>query len=262
MTLRSETVKLLGGPWELVARPEHGGRITSLRLRGEELLDQGIGVDDRTAEGFVEAGAWGWDEMVPTIEPRPYPGPGPWAGQMLTDHGEAWRMPWSIHEVTAASVVMECAGIRLPWNLRRRIELRDAAVRVEYVFTNRGAHPLYAYWCAHPLFRYEPGMKIEGFDSISGLPSGTSTKVHLQPGSVASVRLVWRSGTAVEVGWDPSLTPYVAIWACNGDLGGYHQIAIEPATGGNDCPDPGAPPPLLEPGGEVGWWLEVRNWSG
>ena len=72
--------------WRMDIRPERGGRITSLRLRGEELLDQGIGVDQPTAEGFVEAGAWGWDELVPTVE----------ATGTLPDHGEAWRVPWAV----------------------------------------------------------------------------------------------------------------------------------------------------------------------
>ena len=61
-------VRLRSKRWELESRPERGGRITSLRLDGEELLDQGIGVDQPTAKGFVEGGAWGWDEMVPNVE--------------------------------------------------------------------------------------------------------------------------------------------------------------------------------------------------
>src|ERR1700694_3552163 len=82
-TLRSEPVNLLKGPWELAIRPERGGRITSLRLGGDELLDQGIGVDDPAAEGFVESGAWGWDEMLPNVDASTYPGHGPWAGTQL-----------------------------------------------------------------------------------------------------------------------------------------------------------------------------------
>ena len=54
-------MRLRGAPWEAEIRPERGGRITSLRLSGEELLDQGIGVDNPSAEDFVGAGAWGWD---------------------------------------------------------------------------------------------------------------------------------------------------------------------------------------------------------
>src|SRR6185437_6613025 len=130
-TLRSEPVKLLGGPWELTVNPERGGRIASLRLRGAELLDQGIGVDDPAADGFVASGAFGWDEMVPNVDSSVYPGTGPWAGTPLPDHGEAWRLPWSVLDEGASWASMECAGRVLPWRLQRRIELTDGAVRVD-----------------------------------------------------------------------------------------------------------------------------------
>jgi len=74
-------------------QPERGGRITSLRLDGEELLDQGIGVDDPNALGFVAAGARGWDEMVPTVDAARYPGPGPYEGIELPDHGRRGACP-------------------------------------------------------------------------------------------------------------------------------------------------------------------------
>src|SRR5207244_9703528 len=135
------------------------------------------------------------------------------------------------------------AGRLVPWILDRTIELTDQ-LRVSYVYRNAGTEALPAYWCAHPLFKYEPGMAV-------GAPApgeGSSAKVHLAPGSIDRMTLRWRSGAGVEMSWDIAVTPYVAIWVCNGDLGGYRQIAIEPATGGNDRPDPSAPPPLLEPG--------------
>jgi len=243
--------------------PERGGRITSLRLREHELLDLGIGVEDPTAGGFVAAGAWGWDEMVPTLDAADYPGPGPWAGTPLPDHGEAWRLPWVVSEEARDSGSMECSGHVLPWQLRRRIELTPNAVRLTYAYSNQGDEPLYAYWCAHPLFRFEAGMEIgvEGGDRLGELPEGTSLKRFLRRGSVDRVRLAWKSGPAVEMSWDAQVTPYVGIWACNGDLGGYRQIAIEPATGGADRPHLAAPPPLLDPGGELTWWLEIRDSS-
>src|SRR5258708_8161650 len=57
---------LRGGPWEMEVLPARGGRITSLRLDGEELLEQGIGIDDPEASGFVAGGAFGWGRMGPT----------------------------------------------------------------------------------------------------------------------------------------------------------------------------------------------------
>ena len=242
---------LKGGQWELEVKPERGGRITSLRLDGEELLEQGIGVDNPSAAGFVEGGAAGWDEMVPNVE----------ATDVLPDHGEAWRVRWAVGAKTPGSAFMRCIGKVVPFELGRKIELGGGAVRVTYAYTNRGSHPQYAYWCAHPLFKFEGGMEIgvPGGEALARLEEGRSTKVYLPAGSIDRVRLGWRSGAAIEVAWDARLTPYVGVWVCNGDLGGYRQIGVEPATGGNDRPDPAAAPPVLEPGGRLEWWMEVRD---
>lgn len=237
--------------------------MTSMRLRGEELLDQGIGVDNPEAANFVAAGASGWDEMVPNVDDSTYPGAGPWAGTQLPDHGEAWRLPWSVLEESGSSASMECSGKVLPWRLRRQFDLAERAVRTTYTYRNDGAYPLYAYWCAHPLFRYEAGMEVgvEGGDLLARLAEGTSTKRFLRRGSLDRVRLGWSAGTAIEIAWDPEVTPYVGVWACNGDIGGYRQLAIEPATGGADRPHLAVPPPLLDPGEELEWWLEIRDVS-
>lgn len=229
-------VKLQRDPWEIVIRPERGGRITSLRLRGEELLEQGIGVDVPTAEGFVEAGAWGWDEMVPNLE----------ATDSLPDHGEAWRLPWTVDELGVSAVVMRCRGRLMPWELERRVAL-DSGVSLSYRYTNPDSREQLAYWCAHPLFKLEAGMDVAA--GLAAVAEGKSAKVFLPKGSVDHVTLRWRSGAAVEMSWDAALTPNVAIWVCNGDLGGYRQIAIEPATDS----------PVLAPGGSLEWWLRVRD---
>ena len=228
---RTSPVKLAARRWEMEIRPERGGRITSLRLDGEELLDQGIGVDQPTASGFVEGGAFGWDEMVPNLEPT----------DVLPDHGEAWRLPWDVLSTGG----MRCTGRLVPWELVRQIDLGDA-VLVTYRYRNIGAAPHPAYWCAHPLFRYEPDMEI-GAPVPRGLPDGESTKVFLPPGSVDHVSLRWKAGASIDVRWDPTLTPEVAIWICNGDLGGYRQVAVEPATSA----------PVLEPGSAYEWWLRI-----
>jgi galactose mutarotase-like enzyme len=257
--LDTTTVRLRGGPWQVEVWPERGGRIVSLRLGGNELLDQGIGVDVPDEVGFVAAGARGWDEMVPTIDRAPYPGPGDWEEIDLPDHGEAWRLPWAVLDQTAATARMQCFGRVLPWRLERLITLSRSTVRLAYVYENVGRLPLYAYWSAHPLFRYEQGVELDVSGGFVMPPPGGSSKVFLPVGAVESVRMAWPTGSAIEMAWDPSLTPYFAIWACNGDLGGYQHIAPEPATGGSDRPDPAAPPPLLEPGRQLTWWLEIRD---
>jgi galactose mutarotase-like enzyme len=236
-------------------QPERGGRITSLRLDGDELLDQGIGVDHPSAEGFVAAGARGWDEMVPNVDASEYPGPGPYGGVALPDHGEAWRLAWTVVD----DATMECSGRVLPWRLSRRIDLYDSAVRLDYVYTNVGDAPLLAYWCAHPLFRYEEDMEVGIGKPLTRPAAGVSRKAFLRRGEIDRARLQWESGTAIDFVWDSHQTPYVGIWVCNGDLGGYRHIAIEPATGGADRPHLAVPPPMLDPGEELKWWLEVRD---
>ena len=213
-------LRMAAGRWEMEIRPERGGRITSLRLDGEELLDQGIGVDQPTAKGFVEGGAFGWDEMVPNLEPT----------DSLPDHGEAWRLPWEV----IGEGVMRCRGRLVPWEMERTITLGES-VDVAYVYRNVGEAPHAAYWCAHPLFKYEPVMDV-------GVDEGASTKIFLGPGSVDRMRV-----GRVELSWDPLKTPHVAIWLCNGDLGGYRQVAVEPATAS----------PILAPGASLSWWLRI-----
>jgi hypothetical protein len=235
---------LLTSPsWQLEVRPERGGRITSLRLGGEELLEQGIGVDDPGSDDFVTGGAQGWDEMVPNVE----------AIGSLPDHGEAWRVPWVVEETSESSSLMSCTGRVVPFLFRRSIVVGER-VRVDYAYTNAGTQPHLSYWCAHPLFRFESGMEIGVPDGhrLARLSPGRSTKVFLPPGSTDRVRLGWESGAAIELAWDAGLTPDLAVWVCNGDLGGYRQIAIEPATNSS----------VLRPGETFAWWLEIRDGRG
>ena len=223
--MTTSVVRLAAKRWELEILPERGGRITSLRLDGEELLDQGIGVDQPTASGFVEAGAFGWDEMVPNLEPT----------DALPDHGEAWRLPWEVLDAGG----MRCRGRLVAWELERRISVGDS-VHVEYVYRNIGARPHEAYWCAHPLFRYSDDMKVSV--RLPHVAEGASTKLFLPRGSLDHVGL-----GRVELRWDARLAPDLAIWICNGDLGGYRQIAAEPSW----------TKPGLGPGDTYSWWLQI-----
>lgn len=229
-------VRLAANRWEMVIRPERGGRITSLRLDGEELLDQGIGVDQPTAYGFVEGGAFGWDEMVPNLEPT----------ETLPDHGEAWRVPWEVVDRNT----LRARGRLVPWVLERRIELDDA-VSLSYVYTNDGEVPHRPFWCGHPLFKLTPDMELP----VPMPEEGSSAKAYLAKASTDSMRLRW-GPTGIEVAWDRALTPFVSVWVCNGDLGGYRQVAIEPALGGHEMAEPDAS--LLEPGATMKWWLQIR----
>jgi len=185
--------------------------------------------------------------MVPTVE----------ASGSLPDHGEASRLPWAVLSSDESACVMRAEGRALPWRLERRIELGDL-VRVSYVLSNAGATEIPGYWCAHPLFRYEDGMEIYVGARLMGFAEGKSGKFFLPRGEIDRARLRWSDGQGIEIAWDRDATPYCGIWICNGDLGGYRQVAVEPATGGGDRPDSDEPPPMLQPGQSLEWWLEIR----
>jgi hypothetical protein len=142
--------------------------------------------------------------------------------------------------------------------LERRIEVGEN-VRASYRLSNAGAVEVPAYWCSHVLFRYEEGVEIDVGVKLMRFARGKSGKFFLPPGSIDRARLRWPGGAAVEVAWDAGRTPHCGIWISNGDLGGYRQMAIEPATGGGDRPDSDEPPPLLAPGASIDWWLEIRR---
>jgi hypothetical protein len=163
--------------------------------------------------------------MVPNLEPT----------ATLPDHGEAWRLPWE----ALADGSMRCTGRLVPWQLERRIHLDDS-VHVVYEYRNVGDAPHVAYWSAHPLFKFRSGMHLGV--PVPRLAEGTSTKLFLPSGSIDRVevgKVVFR--------WDPALAPDVAIWVCNGDLGGYRQIAVEPSW----------TKPAFGPGETYSWWLRI-----
>jgi galactose mutarotase-like enzyme len=240
-------VRLHAGGWALEIR-ERGGRVTSLKHDGRELLDQGVGVDDPDAEGFVEAGAFGWDELVPTVDRT----------ETFPDHGEAWRLLWRTDRQSDSACQMSCDGRLLPWRLERTIELTGEGLRADYSMRNTGDRALPGYWCSHILWRYEAGMEVDVGEKLMAFAEGKSAKFFLPKGSVDRARLRWRDGAGVQLLWDAAAAPHCGVWICNGDLGGYRQVAIEPATGGGDRPDSDEPPPALRAGESLSWWLEIR----
>jgi hypothetical protein len=185
--------------------------------------------------------------MVPTVD----------ATDELPDHGEAWRVPWQVVRGAGAELSMRCRGQLVPWELTRAIDIRAGAVIFNYTYRNVGSVPHRAYWCAHPLFKYERDMEIDVGIKPRPVPEGQSSKFFLPPGKADHARLRWRGGPAIELRWEPKVTPYCGVWICNGDLGGYRQVAIEPATGGGDRPDSDEPPPLLGPGQTLVWGLQI-----
>src|SRR5260370_17015905 len=133
-----------GGGWGMEVVRARGGGMTWGGLDGEELLEQGIGIDDPEASGFVAGGAFGWDEMVPTVD----------ATDALPDHGEAWRGGWGgVGEVPGAAL-MRGLGRVVPWELGGRIGVGVGRVCLSSTYLDPGPGPHNAYLFSHPPLRF------------------------------------------------------------------------------------------------------------
>jgi len=167
-----ENVVIAAGDCDLTILPQFGGKISSIRVRGRELLQQPIGpIEQRTRTmAFDESDASGWDECLPSVAAcsAPYAG----SETQIPDHGDIWRIaaeprvegPGSRGQVSAdaASVVWECFS--LPLRLKRELALEATEmgwrITANYKLTNTGKVHAPWSWAAHPLFAVELGDRV------------------------------------------------------------------------------------------------------
>ena len=139
--------------------PALGGKLCSLALAGEggELLQGPLQpYAARTAtEPFDEADGSGWDECLPSI------GPCTVAGAKVEDHGDFWRLPFTVTEASATAVRMRAEGTSLPLAFERGLHLDGAALHLDFAVRNTGGARVPYGWSTHPLFAVEPGDRIE-----------------------------------------------------------------------------------------------------
>ena len=114
LTLASEELSV-----EVAAR--RGGRITRLtdRRSGREWLIGPHGTGARAALDvtYTETDHYGWDEMLPTVDPCVYPDE-PYSGTPLPDHGELWSASWEVLTQSATTVHQRVVGRRLDFTFQ------------------------------------------------------------------------------------------------------------------------------------------------
>lgn len=167
-----ENVVIAVGDCDLTILPQFGGKISSIRLKGRELLQQPLApIEPRTRTmGFDQADASGWDECLPSVAACSVPYAGGEAE--IPDHGDVWRLAAEIREPraensdqspdAAAKFIWECFS--LPLRLEREIALEQTAsgwrITADYQLTNTGRAATPWSWAAHPLFAVEPGDRV------------------------------------------------------------------------------------------------------
>ena len=168
-----ENVVIRAGDCTLQVMPALGGKIASLRVGENELLQAPLREPAPRTQtmGFAESDASGWDECLPsvaacTVETE--------AGKAtIPDHGDLWRVPWQVLQADEDSVILRGKCFSLPLQLTRSILLAESATgwRLDmlYSLTNLGAYRVPWSWCAHSLFAAEAGDRIHLPEEITTL---------------------------------------------------------------------------------------------
>jgi galactose mutarotase-like enzyme len=214
---KEENVLIQAGGCEVTIFPQLGGKIASIRVSGQELLQAPLApYGPRTQTmGFDEGDASGWDECLPsvascTVETA--------AGKVpVPDHGDLWRQVWKTTAKTANSTTMRAECFSLPLAVERTATLIETKngwrLSLLYKVTNTGTSPSPWSWAAHPLFTAEAGDRI------------------VLPKSIRELRIEGSGGNRLGQGGDKVAWP-VATLAKGGqtDL----SVAEEPTTGIGD----------------------------
>ena len=143
--------------------PELGGKLSSLSLAGTggEFLQAPLKpYAERTAtEPFDGADGSGWDECLPSIGPcRLTYGEGRQAE--IADHGDVWRLAWTVDEATDTVLRMHVELASLPLLFTRTLRLDGPELQLDYAVHNHGDVPVPCGWSVHPLFAIEPYDRI------------------------------------------------------------------------------------------------------
>jgi galactose mutarotase-like enzyme len=187
--ISEENVLIQAGVCSLTVLPHLGGKIASIRIKNQELLQAPLApLASRTRTMSFDAGdASGWDECLPSVAACAVSTAGGTAH--VPDHGDLWRVEWErpgsrigdqgsaawnhANGRNPASITLCGTCFSLPLELERRLALREAdggwRLDLDYKLTNTGAGPVPWSWAAHPLFAAEPSDRIILPQSIHAL---------------------------------------------------------------------------------------------
>ena len=168
-----ENIFIAAGDCRVSLLPHFGGKIASITVRGHELLQTPIhayGPRTRTM-GFNEGDASGWDECLPSVSGCTVQTP---TGAVeVPDHGDVWRVEWTVVEQSPLSVTLRAECFSLPLTLTRTLTLSETPngyrLHADYHLTNHGSTEVPWSWSAHPGYLADPGDELDLPSSITSL---------------------------------------------------------------------------------------------
>jgi len=193
-----ENVLIRAGACSVAVLPQFGGKISSIRVGEQELLQQPLApLASRTRSMTFDAGdASGWDECLPSVAACRV---NTESGQAeIPDHGDLWRVEWEQQESRISiqgmegkpdsSITLIGKCFSLPLEIKRKLELVQSGkcwdLKIQYTLSNRSSSAVPWSWAAHPLFSVHEGDRI------------------VLPGSVNALRLEGSGGGRLGKGGD------------------------------------------------------------
>jgi aldose 1-epimerase len=88
-----------------------------------------------------------------------------WSGDPHPLHGDGWRAPWSVENVSTSSATLrfDGGGGEWPWRYRceQKVELSPDGLSIELSIANSGAAPMPAMLGLHPYFRDAASARLQ-----------------------------------------------------------------------------------------------------
>jgi galactose mutarotase-like enzyme len=281
----SDVVTLENDDLRVEVAATEGGRVRRLLSRrdGREWFHPPrgfVGTPAGLTTSFVATDHFGWDEMLPTVDPSVYRG-APYDGVALADHGELWSAEWTVVDATDTSLTQRVVGRQIDFVLERTLRLDHTTLHATY--RCEVPRPTDLLWALHPQFACVTGTRLE-LDGVTSwmvgegaalstqpwpgaliverdLAPGEDRNCYLAPGHlVTHPRLIDPSGATVTVTWDHDFAPYLVVWADYQHYSPDRVIAIEPMSGYYDALDRAQAHDRIShfsPEAPTAWWVDV-----
>lgn len=277
---------------ELAIVPDLGGKIISLRKPlGREWIwhaknPLNFQMPNETSE-FATTNLGGIDDCLPSIKShRGF-------AFAYSDHGQVWRLPATVKELSCDHCVTEVLLTEAPFRFRRTLSLQNSSILFHYELENLSVQTVPFIWSFHPLFCLESGDYIDTpselrpmrVDYCENLPECMANhsfdwpqvsrgfdfrrppldrhltycaKLFFESATRNAVTLVHRN-ERLSVKWSKENGPYFGLWLTARAWNGHTHVAFEPTNyPADELSSVDEDPPALKPLAIKSWRFEVE----
>lgn len=129
--------------------PQDGARLSCLQFNGRNLLTprpSAFKPPSSDYGAYETRPVYGYDDCWPTVSPSVYPG----INRIAPDHGELYRLPWSV-DTANGGLCCETRSKVLPARITRALFPSQRTLTWQFAVENEGNLPIYFQHIMHPL---------------------------------------------------------------------------------------------------------------